>query len=205
MDRRPFWEENCERTDAADGLSDVEADSELHEIVRRLPEDAKVLDLGCGEGGSAIFLAEVGLNVTAVDIRKTGIAKLQYLANREELHISDKTRQLPEYPLRDTYDLVVVHGCLRLIKQEYWRSLFSQIQADTKMGGCNVVAVFTDMVPSPDYLNEFATRLLCEGELFRFYKGWRIIFRQSYMFDDQHRKGIKHRHAASRIVAEKQF
>ena len=205
MNRRPFWEENCERTDAADSLGGGEADAELYDIVGRLPEGAKVLDLGCGEGGTAIFLAEVGLNVTAVDIRKTGIAKLQYLANREELHISDKTRQLPEYPLRDTYDLIVVHGCLRLIKQQYWRSLFSHIQANTKIGGYNVVAIFTDRTPYSHYLDEFATRLLRDGELFRFYKGWRIVFQQGYMFDDQHRKAIKHRHAANRIVAEKQF
>ena len=205
MNTRPFWEESCERTYAVDSLGGGEADAELDDIVRRLPEGAKVLDLGCGEGGTAIFLAETGLNATTVDISRTDMAKLQYLTNQEGVHISAKTNQLPGHPFRDTYDLIVVHGCLRLIAHQCWRSLFNQIQANTKMGGYNVVAVFTDGPPSADYPDEFAIRLLAEGELFRFYKGWRIIFQQSYMFDDEHRKGIKHRHAASRIVAEKQF
>jgi len=177
----------------------------LYEIICRLSEDAKVLDLGCGEGGTAIFLAEAGFDVTAVDISRTDITKLQCPANREELHTAGRARQPREDPFSDTYDLIVLHGCLRLIAHQCWKSLFSQIQANTKMGGYNIVAVFTDGPPSADYPNEFAIRLLAEGELFRFYKGWRIIFQQSYMFDDQHRKGIKHRHAASRIVAEKQF
>lgn len=205
MNKRPFWEECCDRTGAADSLGGEEADAELHDIVGRLPEGAKVLDLGCEKGGTAIFLAETGLDATVVDIPQTGIAKLQCLANRERLHISAKTPQLPEHPFTDTYDLIVLHGCLKLIKHQCWRSLFSQIQASTKMGGYNVVAVFTDRAPSPHYLNEFAIRLLRDGELFRFYKGWRIMFQQSYMFDDQHRKGIKHRHAASRIVARREF
>ncbi len=204
MDRRPFWEERCWRAGAADGLSDVEADSELYEIVSRLSEDAKVLDLGCGERGAAIFLAEAGFNVTTVDISRTDIAKLQCPANREELHTAGRARQPREDLFSDIYDLIVLHGCLRLIKQQYWRSLFGQIQANTKLGGYNVVAVFTDRPPSSHYLDEFTTRLLRDGELFRFYKGWRIMFQQSYMFDDQHRKGIKHRHAANRIVAKRE-
>ncbi|KKL20462.1 hypothetical protein LCGC14_2455210, partial [marine sediment metagenome] len=104
MDRKPFWEESCERTDAVDCLGGGEADAELDGIVCRLPEGAKVLDLGCGEGGTAIFLAEAGLNATTVDIIRTDMAKLQYLTNQEGVHISAKTNQLPEHPFRDTYD-----------------------------------------------------------------------------------------------------
>ncbi len=205
MNRRPFWEESCEKTGVADSLGGAEADAELHEIVRRLPEGAKVLGLGCGEGRAAIFLADAGLNVTAVNISRTRIAKLQYPVNREEVHISAQTRRLRELPFIDTYDLTVVHGCLELIKHHYWRSLFSQMQANTKMGGYNVVAIFTDRAPSPHYPDKFAIRLLRDGELFRFYKRWRTIFQQNYVFDDQHQKGIKHRHAANRIVARRQL
>ena len=204
MNRRPFWEEKCQKTGAGDGLDAGEADAELDDIVDKLPRGAKALDLACGEGGSAIFLAEAGLKVTAVDIYRTDVAKLQYLVNDEGVQILTAANQSGEHFSGNTYDLIVLHGCLRLIGHECWGSLFNQMRANTTIGGYNVVAIFTDRTPSADCPSEFAIRLLAEGELFRFYKRWRIIFQQSYLFDDQHRKGNKHRHAASRIVAEKQ-
>ncbi len=41
----------------------------------------RALDLGCGEGGDSIWLAQHGWRVTAVDIAATAIARAQDLAN----------------------------------------------------------------------------------------------------------------------------
>jgi SAM-dependent methyltransferase len=42
----------------------------------------RALDLGCGEGGDSIWLAQHGWNVTAVDIATTAISRAQDLATR---------------------------------------------------------------------------------------------------------------------------
>ena len=63
---------------------------EVMEILPHLPQRAKVLDLGCGEGRNALFLASHGCFVTAVDHSRAGIEKmlkkgkdlpLQYIEN----------------------------------------------------------------------------------------------------------------------------
>ncbi len=46
-----------------------------------------VLDLACGDGGSALFLARQGFDVTAVDIAEEGLKRLEAAAVAEQLTI----------------------------------------------------------------------------------------------------------------------
>lgn len=49
----------------------------------RAPGEA--LDLGCGEGGDSVWLAEQGWRVTAVDVSATAIARGRELASRRDV------------------------------------------------------------------------------------------------------------------------
>lgn len=204
MDKRPFWEESYKRTGSADTFAGGKPSSELHGLVNRLPQGAKVLDLGCGEGRNTLFLAENGLDVTAVDISEAGIAKLGHLADQKGLIVVTEVQDICEYVFKDTYDLIVAHGCLHLIERECWISLLNKIKIHTNPEGYNVIAVFTDKIPPPDDIKDFTVGLFHEGELFQFYEGWRIILKESYEFDDEHPGSLKHRHAANKLVAQKQ-
>ena len=79
----------------------------LAEIVPQIDGDI-VLDLGCGEGGDAIWLAEHGWEVVAVDVSATALARAAEEADKRGVlsHIDfqqhDLTRTLPEGP----FDLV---------------------------------------------------------------------------------------------------
>jgi tellurite methyltransferase len=56
-----------------------------HDIVELsmvLPQKARVLDLGCGEGRNSFFLAGRKCRAKAVDISAAGIQKLKMLAER---------------------------------------------------------------------------------------------------------------------------
>ena len=204
MEKRPFWEESYKRTGSADTFGGGKPSAELYRLVNRLPRGAKVIDLGCGEGRNALFLAENGLNVTAVDISDPGIDKLRHLADRKGLLVVTEVQDMREYIFKDTYDLIVAHGCLHLIEREYWMSLLDKIKTHTNPEGYNVIAVFTDKIPPPDDIKEFTVGLFHEGELFRFYEGWRIILKERYVFDDEHPGSLKHRHAANKLVAQRQ-
>lgn len=204
MDKRPFWEESYKRIGSADTFGDGRPSTELHDLVNRLPPGAKAIDLGCGEGRNALFLAENGLDVTAVDISESGIAKLRHLADQKRLVIVTEVQDMREYIFTDTYDLIVAHGCLHLIERECWMSLLNDIKIHTSPEGYNVIAVFADKIPPPDDIKEFTVGLFHEGELFRFYEGWRIILKESYEFDDEHPGNLKHSHAANKLVAQKQ-
>ncbi len=57
--------------------------------VEALPPGS-ALDLGCGEGSDAIWLAEHGWNVTGVDVSETALARAR--AHSERLGLGDRTR-----------------------------------------------------------------------------------------------------------------
>jgi SAM-dependent methyltransferase len=50
-----------------------------------------VLDIGCGKGRHSLFLAELGFNVTAVDISPEGIEQLRQAAKKRKLESKIKT------------------------------------------------------------------------------------------------------------------
>ena len=69
----------------------------------------RALDLACGEGRNAAWLAELGWKVTGVDFSDVAIAKAQDRAAREKLDVEFVCADLLEYePERDAFDLVLV-------------------------------------------------------------------------------------------------
>ena len=101
------------------------------------------------------------------------------------------------------YDLIIAHGCLHLLEREHWGTLIEQIKSSTNQGGFNVIAVFTDTIPPPADLAAFTLGLFREGELFDRYAGWDIVLRKSYVLEDEHAGGNRHRHPINKIVAQK--
>lgn len=69
----------------------------------------RALDLACGEGRNAIWLAERGWHVTAVDFSEVAIAKARERAARDGVEVDLVCLDLLEYePEPRAYDLVLV-------------------------------------------------------------------------------------------------
>ena len=69
----------------------------------------RALDLACGEGQNAIWLATRGWDVLGVDFSEVAIAKAQARAEREHVHVRFLCADLLEYvPERAAYDLVLL-------------------------------------------------------------------------------------------------
>lgn len=203
MNKKPFWEESYKKQGPADTFVDDKPSPEFYDLIKLLPRAARVLDLGCGDGRIALFLAEKGFDVTAVDISEAAIDKLERLANEKDLPVTTIIQDMQDYVFKNMHDLIVAHGCLHLIERERWAYLIKQMKSHTSMGGYNVIAVFTDAIPPPPDLAEFTVGLFKEGELFEFYQDWRIILQQNYVLEDEHPDGLKHRHHVNKIVAQR--
>ena len=108
-----------------------------------------------------------------------------------------------EYAYEEPFDLIVSHGCLHLVGRNDWGVVLERIQANTAARGYNIISVFTDVVPAPEDLRELMIGLFHEGELFEFYSGWNTLGHGSRVFEDEHPRGSKHRHASNWIVAQK--
>jgi len=76
--------------------------------VAELPP-GRALDLACGEGQNAIWLASLGWEVTGVDYSKVAIAKANARAERDGVTVEFAPADLVEYePEHAAYDLVLV-------------------------------------------------------------------------------------------------
>jgi tellurite methyltransferase len=125
-------------------------------LVQRFVADlapGTALDLASGPGRNALYLAERGWRVTAVDGSPTAISKLRERNAAIDARIADLERG--EFQIQpDSYDLIC--DCLYL-----QRDLFPQIKAGVRKGGLAIViARLTRVHP---------------GELRAYFDDWNIL------------------------------
>lgn len=74
-------------------------------------QPGRALDIGAGEGGDAIWLAELGWSVTANDISRRALARVAAEAERRGLHVEcdHSDANSPAAFGRDSFDLVSAH------------------------------------------------------------------------------------------------
>lgn len=104
----------------------------LKENAFLLPDSGQALDLACGRGGNALFLArlkESKLQVDAIDLSPVVLDKLSAYAKQNKLHIQCTLRDVEAKGLVDRqYDVIVVSYFLN-------RELFPEIVNSLKPGG----------------------------------------------------------------------
>ena len=199
--KQPFWESNYRASDAADTFG--QASQEVIDLSSKLKTGSQILDLGCGDGRHALFLAKKGFEVTAIDISTAGIKKLSQLAKRSGVSINSQVVDMRKFEFTSSYDVIIAHGCLHLIPRIDWSELLVRIKEHTRNFGFNIIVVFTNKLPPPEDLRPFHVGLFDEGELYDFYQDWEIVESRSYILEDKHPGGIQHRHPINKLVARK--
>ena len=113
----------------------------------------RALDLACGMGRNAKFLASLGFKVDALDISPIAIESLKDIENIEPKEVDFDSYILPE----NSYDLIV---CTYFLKRE----LFPQIEKALREDG---IFIFETFMHHPDNTKvpSNKTFLLNEGEL----------------------------------------
>jgi SAM-dependent methyltransferase len=92
-------------------------------------EPGRALDLACGEGRNAVWLAERGWSVTAVDFSDVALAKAGELAARRGLDVEWVPADVLDYePEPEAFDLVAVLY-LQLPHVELTRAIRAAVQA----------------------------------------------------------------------------
>ncbi|MBZ4422781.1 methyltransferase domain-containing protein [Myxococcus sp. RHSTA-1-4] len=179
---------------------------DIVELAAALPPGTRVLDLGCGEGRNAFFLAGRGCQVTAVDRSAAGIEKLSALAKRTGVPLRAVVADIAELELRDTWDVIMAHGVIDYLDNRTWRSLLARLKAHTAPGGYNAYTcmLFTDEYPAgPEFLAAGFKHSLAQGELAAFYGDWEQVRHDRYVKWDQHPGIPLHCHPVDKLVARK--
>jgi SAM-dependent methyltransferase len=153
----------------------------------------RALDIATGEGRNAVFLAQHGFQVDAVDISEVGLEKARKLAREAGLRIRTIPADLDIYPIpEEHYDLIANFYFLD-------RSLISKIRGGLKKGGRVIFETYlieqrdlgTKGPRNPKYF-------LKHNELLRMFKGFRILLYREGIFTEDRRKK-----AVASLIAEK--
>lgn len=197
---KPFWESeylNKEKSTFGNPSKEVE------DIVPFLSKEAKILDVGCGDGRHSLYLADLGFQVDAFDISENAIAKINYLKECNNLNINTYVCDVLEFEFRYKYDLIIIHGVLQFIEKAKQPKIIELLKKWTNINGYHIVALFTDEEPVPDDLKDIMIGVFRNEEIKAYYKNWQIEMFESRKFNDEHENGIKHCHAMNKIVAKK--
>ncbi len=156
----------------------LKPDSLVVDSIKNLPKNARVLDLGCGEGKDSFFLTKKSFNVTAVDISDEGIKKLKEFAKKEKLKITANVSDIKSY-LEDCDRFNAIFGIniLKFIDRKNIFSIIKKIKTKTKTKGINVIVSFIARTHKQKEI-AFTKReyLFDKGELKKLYKDWKILF-----------------------------
>ena len=107
-------------------------------------EPGRALDLACGEGQNAVWLASLGWDVTAVDYADVAVAKGIERATRAGVAVDFQVRDLLDYlPEARTFDLVLI---LYLHMSSDGRRLVLERAADAVAPGGTLVLIGHDLL-----------------------------------------------------------
>ena len=168
------------------------ANSFLRRHITLLPK-GKALDLAAGEGRNAVFLAQHGLKVDAVDISEIGLRKTQELARKREVRVHTIFADLDTYQIK--------RGEYNLITNFYFlsRSLIPKMKRGLQKGGMVIFETYllehrrlhTGGPKNPKYF-------LKPNELLHLFKGFRILFYREGIFEESGK-----RKAIASLIAQK--
>lgn len=112
-----------------------------------LPEDAKILDVGCGLGQFLFYLQKEGFrNVTGIDISQTQIElALQMQPDVDFRHVDDPFKFLRERP--GQYDVITMNDVLEHIDKEQLVPFLQALHESLKSGGIIIVKTINSAYP----------------------------------------------------------
>jgi SAM-dependent methyltransferase len=146
----------------------------------------KAVDLACGAGRHALWLAARGWDVTAVDSSQSAIELLgqRAVSSGQRVHTKVADLEAHEFEIGEAcWDLIVDHLYLQ-------RDLFPAIKRGLVSGGIALIAVHLTGTGRPSQYS------LQPGELAQYFSGWTVLHsREGELADSE-----SHRLAAELVV-----
>ena len=149
----------------------------------------RALDLASGTGRNALWLAEHGWDVTAVDGALTAVEALRRRAAELGLKINAVVADLEKHEFKiepAAWDLIAICYYLQ-------RDLFEPAKCGVAPGGILIAVVHVNEPGEADGLYR-----LRPGELPKYFEGWKILH-----FHEGRPKDPVHRRAVAEIVAQR--
>ncbi|MGV7214850.1 class I SAM-dependent methyltransferase [Bradyrhizobium sp. UFLA05-112] len=181
---------------------------EIFEIAPALRSKSVVVELGCGEGRNALYLAHFDHQVIASDSSEVAISKLNRLAGELGVNITSGVVLVEEFQPPAYLDVFIAHSVLHFTERSVWKPLITALIDRTRPGGFHC---FTNTLDQPDHpvskesLASGHKKSFSRGELQAIYAeaDWEILRSDHYIKWDSHPGIPIHSHCIEKVVARK--
>lgn len=140
----------------------------------QLIEPCSALDMGCSNGRNALYLSQLGFQVTAVDANPNAIQALQQIITQEGIdNIDARLYDINQAALDAEYSFIACTVTLMFLDPGRVDAVLADMQQHTAAGGYNLIVCAMDTATHPCPMSFPFT--LKEGELKAAYQGWEQI------------------------------
>lgn len=137
-------------------------------------EPCKALDMGCSNGRNAIYLSQLGYDVTAIDANPGAVDMLKSIITEEGItNIKAQVYDINNASLSEEYGFIACTVTLMFLDPARVDSIIGNMQARTLPGGYNLIVCAMNTAEHPCPVNFPFT--LSEAELSTAYQGWELI------------------------------
>ena len=106
----------------------------------RADKTLRVLDIGCGQGRDALFIARAGHQVVGVDLSPMGIRDLVAAATKENLPIKGIVADISTYVPDGTFDILLIDRTLHMLDKAPRLATLTQLIPCVVPGGWALIA-----------------------------------------------------------------
>jgi len=195
-----MWEDRYQTPDYVFGTAPA-AFMTAHEA--RFEPGQTALSVADGEGRNAVFLAERGLHVTALEYAPSAIAKARRLAEARGVSVDFREVDVLSYDWPEQYD-IVLGVFIQFVGPEPRRQLLGGMKSAVKPGGLIALHGYTPKqldfgTGGPPHAENMYTEELLETA----FEGWEILENTSYEAEIHEGKGHSGRSALIDFIARK--
>jgi SAM-dependent methyltransferase len=104
------------------------------------PTPARVLDVGCGQGRDALFMARLGHSVVGVDASRNGIRCLVAAAEAEALPVVGIVADIREFVPEGRFDLLLFDRTLHMLAPSEAAAVLARLLGHVVPGGRAMIA-----------------------------------------------------------------
>ncbi|WP_408011617.1 class I SAM-dependent methyltransferase [Pseudalkalibacillus sp. A8] len=144
-DEAQFWDSFYEdREKGIPFFLDVPDENLVEYFEKGLLESGRVLELGCGPGRNAIYFAENGCQVDAIDLSETALQWAKERAVKKQAEIYFIEGSLYDFEVeKGTYDIIYDSGCFHHVPPHRRISFLQLIRKALKPGGKFAITCFS--------------------------------------------------------------
>jgi len=160
-----------------------------------------LLDIGCGEGRNAIYLARRGFRVVGLDLSASGLEKTRRYAEEAGLKVETIHADINTWEIDRQYDVIFSTGTLHYLAPDVRAAKMEEYKQAISPDGLHAMSTlvakpFLACAPDAEHAVSFKS-----GELMGYYWDWDILLTTERIFDCLS-SGIPHQHACNWVIAQ---